>query len=77
MPEYVNKALKKLKHLPPSLPQNAPHRWVPITYGKKIQNVPVLESSPVLSELETRHIQKKLGHFYIMRGLLTTLFFLH
>ena len=34
MPKYVNKALEKLNHAPPPIPQHAPHKWVPITYGK-------------------------------------------
>ena len=74
MPEYVQKALDKLQHTPSTTPQHAPHRWVPITYGNKIQNAPVEDSSPCLSELETRHIQRIVGSFlYYARAIDNTI----
>ena len=36
MPEYIQKSLAKLRHHTPTTSQHTPHRWVPITYGKKI-----------------------------------------
>ena len=52
MPFYVQKTLTKLNHIPSSTPQHAPHRWVPITYGKKIQNTQVEDISPSLHSSE-------------------------
>ena len=74
MPDYVKKALIKLRHTPSSTPQHAPHRWVPITYGNKIQNAPVEDSSAVLSETDTRHIQRIVGSFlYYARAIDNTI----
>ena len=33
MPKYAHKALENPNHIPPSTPQNAPHKRVLITYG--------------------------------------------
>ena len=74
MPEYVKKALTKLGHTPPATPQNAPHRWVPITYGKKIQNAQIDDTTPLLPELEIRHIQRVVGSFlYYARAVDNTI----
>ena len=74
MPEYVKKALTKLGHTPPTTPQNAPHRWVPITYGKKIQNAQIDDTTPLLPELEIRHIQRVVGSFlYYARAVDNTI----
>ena len=61
MQGYIQKALLRLKHQPPSRPQHAPHRWVPITYGKKIQKAEEEDSSPLLSPEGIRHIQQVVG----------------
>ena len=63
MPDYVRKALINLGHTPPGTPQHAPHRWVPITYGKKIQNAQIGNTTSLLPELEIRHIQRVVGSF--------------
>ena len=58
MPQYVQKALKKLNHPPPKKPQHSPHAWVPITYGKQIHQAQVEDTTPILSESETKNTQK-------------------
>ena len=63
MPFYVQKALTKLNHIPSSTPQHEPRRWVPITYGKKIQNTQVEDTSPLLQPDEIQHIQRIVGSF--------------
>ena len=74
MPEYVQKALIRLKHIAPSKPQNSPHRWVPITYGKSIHTAPEEDTSPVLSPLGIRHIQRVVGSFlYYARAIDNTI----
>jgi hypothetical protein len=37
MQDYIPKALEKFKHLPPHLPQHAPHAWTAPVYGQKTQ----------------------------------------
>ena len=74
MPEYVKKALTKLGHTPPATPQNAPHRWVPITYGKKIQNAQIEDTTPLLPEFQIKHIQRVVGSFlYYARAVDNTI----
>ena len=74
MPDYVSKALIKLGHIPSTTPQHSPHRWVPITYGKKIQNAPVEDTSPLLPEMQIRHIQRIVGSFlYYARAIDNTI----
>jgi hypothetical protein len=74
MPLYVQKALTKLNHIPSATPQHAPHRWVPITYGKKIQNAQVEDTSPLLQDKEIRHIQRMVGSFlYYARAIDNTI----
>ena len=74
MPEYVQKALIRLKHIAPSKPQNSPHRWVPITYGKSIHTAPEEDTSPVLPPLGIRHIQRVVGSFlYYARAIDNTI----
>ena len=74
MSDCAEKALAKLKNVPSSIPQHAPHRWFPIIYGKKIQNVAVEDTSTLLPEIETRHIQRIVGSFlYYARAIDNTL----
>ena len=74
MPDYVSKALIKLGRIPSTTPQHSPHHWVPITYGKKIQNAPVEDTSPLLPEMKIRHIQRIVGSFlYYARAIDNTI----
>ena len=74
MPKYVLKALEKLNHEPPPNPQHAPHKWVPITYGKQPHNMEEIDTSPLLSLSATRHIQRVVGTFlYYARAVDNTI----
>ena len=58
MPGYVQKALERLGHVPPTRQQNAPHKWVPIMYGKEIRNAPLEDKAPILTPIGIKHIQQ-------------------
>jgi hypothetical protein len=74
MPEYVQKVLLWLKHIPPSKPQNYPHRWVHITYGKSIHTAPEEDTSPLLSPIGVQYIQRVVGSFlYYVRAIDNTI----
>ena len=40
MPEYVKKALDRLQHPQPKIPQYSPHRWSVTAYGKRLHMAP-------------------------------------
>ena len=74
MPTYVRKALEKLNHTTPSLPQHVPYKGVPITYGKQPHNTQEPDNTPFLSKEDTRHIQRNVGTFlYYARAVDTTI----
>ena len=50
MPKYVNNALTKFQHIPPTKPQHAPHRYQLPQYGAKIQYATPIDHSPPLDE---------------------------
>jgi hypothetical protein len=60
MPGYVNKALKKYQHPPPTAPQDAPYALAPIQYGAKVQQVKIDTTSP-LSLVEFKRVQDIIG----------------
>ena len=63
MPEYVQKALAKFQHVPPSTPQYAPHQWTRPAYGARIQFASCPDTSPQLDKKLTRHVQSVVGSF--------------
>ena len=55
MPGYVQKALKKFCHAPPTRAQHSPHAWTAPTYGAKVQYAePEDTSTPMLPHEKTR-----------------------
>ena len=48
IPHFVQKALHKFQHKPPTKPQHAPHAWIPPTYGQKVQYALPLPTLPIL-----------------------------
>ena len=74
MPKYVHKALEKLNHIPPSTTQNAPHKWVPITFGNNPQQIADVDTSPFLNDKEIKTIQRIVGTFiYYSRAVDNTI----
>ena len=60
MPQYVTKALVRLKHEHTVFPQFTPHQHVPVRYGIKGQRqfAPGPDTSTALSPSEKKHLQK-------------------
>ena len=50
MPDYVNKALKKLNHTKPLQPQNVPSVFHPPNYGKLQQMVEERQHAPTQAQ---------------------------
>jgi hypothetical protein len=64
MPDYVDRALKKFNHPPPSKKQHAPHKWVEPVYGSRQPQLPApLSKAPLLDKHGTVRIQSISGTF--------------
>ena len=74
MPNYIIKALERLKHPAPFKPRHAPHRWVRKIFGQKVHLAPTEDTSEVLSPQATQHIQRVVGTFlYYIRAIDNTI----
>ena len=74
MPKYVQNALAKYQHKPPSKPQYAPYKYNEPVYGRKVQYAPIPEVSPVLPSKQTQQVQSKIGTcLYYARGVEPTI----
>lgn len=76
LPNYVQQALQRLQHTPPSSPQYSPQQHIPIQYSTKgtRQYATQPDNSPLLSPMETRWLQSVLCTFlYYCRALDPTL----
>ena len=62
MPKYVISALEKLNHSSLTKPQDTPHPWVPIKYGKQT-HLTSPDTSSKLPANKIRHIQRIVGTF--------------
>ena len=61
MPDYVRKALDRLQHPNPKIPQYAPHCWSVPAYGKRLQMALDTDESNLLDKNSTKSIQSILG----------------
>jgi hypothetical protein len=61
MPGYIERALQRFEHPPPTRPQHAPHAWTKPTYGAAIQYAPSIDTSPALDTADTKRVQEVLG----------------
>jgi hypothetical protein len=61
MPGYIDRALQRFSHPPPTKPQHSPHAWQKPSYGDKIQYAPDSDTSPALDSKETKLVQEILG----------------
>lgn len=76
LPNYVQKVLQRLQHLPPTTPQYSPQHHIPIRYSTKGQRQYATQpdSSPLLSPQETKWIQSVVSTFlYYSKALDPTL----
>ena len=62
MSYYVRKALDRLKHTKPKIPQYAPHRWSFPAYGKRLQMAPDTYNSDIFDKKATKRIQSIVGN---------------
>ena len=60
MDGYIKQALLELEHVVPALPQHAPSRYTPPTYGARIQYARVDDTRPLTAD-QINYIQKVLG----------------
>ena len=69
MPGYIAKALERLQHIAPKVPQHAPHRWTEPSYGSKVQLAPV-DNTPLLDAEGKKYVQSVTGTLaYYSRGV--------
>jgi hypothetical protein len=69
MPGYVSKALDRFGIQKPSRPVNAPTRYVPPSYGTRVQT-PYIDSTSTISPERAHRIQEIVGVFlYLARAL--------
>jgi hypothetical protein len=61
IPGYIDRALQRFKHPPPTRPQHSPHAWQKPTYGATTQYAPEPDTSPALDASDTHHVQQVLG----------------
>ena len=62
MTEYARKALDRLQHPKPQIPQYAPHRWSAPVYGKRLQMVPNTDERNILDKNATKIILLIVGN---------------
>ena len=56
MPDYVRKALDRLQHPKPKIPQYAPHRSTVPAYEKRLPMAPNIDKSNLLDKNSTKRI---------------------
>ena len=61
MPGYIDKALLRFAHEPPSKPQHQPHPSADKKYGETVQYAKALDNSPLLPPDRKTYIQQVLG----------------
>jgi hypothetical protein len=74
MPGYIERALQRFQHLPPSRPQPSPHAWQKPNYDAKTQYAPMPDTSSPLDAADTKHMQEVLGTLlYYARAIDSTM----
>jgi len=61
MPGYIERALMRFQHPPPTRPQHSPHAWQKPQYGAKTQYVPDPDHSPALNASDSLRVKEVLG----------------
>jgi hypothetical protein len=73
MPGYIERALTRFEHPPPSKPKYLPHTWNAPTYGSRQQYVTTV-TSELLNAKDTKRVQQVLGTLlYYARAIYCTL----
>ena len=61
MPGYIERALQRFQHPPPTRSQHSPHAWQKPDYGAKTQYAPTPDETPALDASDRNHVQTVLG----------------
>jgi len=61
MPGYIEKALQRFQHIPPTQPQHALHAWIPPQYRATTQLTNPIDESPNLDKNQTKQLQQIIG----------------
>ncbi len=61
MPGYIDRALHRFQHPPPSRPQESPHQWQAPTYGATIQLALQPDDTPPISHTTRKYLQQVIG----------------
>ena len=73
-PGYIESALQKFQHQPPTRPQHASHAWVKPTFGATSQLAMTPDTSSPLPAPAINHLQKIIGSFaYYARAVDVTM----
>jgi hypothetical protein len=73
MPNYVQKALSRFKHPPPSKPEHSPHPWNAPKYGQRHQYAPTITPN-TLTPQQQKQVQEFVGTFlYYARAIDSTM----
>ena len=74
MPGYVERALQRFSHPPPTRPQDSPHAWQKPNYGAKTQYAATPDQTPVLDAANQKLVQEVIGVFlYYARAVDSTM----
>jgi hypothetical protein len=63
MPGYVAAVLHKFQHVPPCQPCHAPSVWNKPQYGVKVQLMDPIDTTPKLTDPQTKRLQQVVGTF--------------
>ena len=61
IPGYIERALQRFQHPPPTRPEHAPHAWQKPVYGAMTQYAPDPDNAPALDATFSKHLQEVLG----------------
>ena len=61
MPGYIQRALSRFHHDPPTRPQHSPHAWTPPTYGSSPQLTSDPDPSPLANKDQIKRLQQIIG----------------
>ena len=61
MPGYIERAIQRFQHAPPTRPQHAPHAWQKPNYGAKTQYAETEDTTAPLDAAGTKRVQEVLG----------------
>ena len=61
LPGYIEKALRRFQHPPPTRRQDSPYQWTPPSYGARIQPPKPADTTPALAKDDLTRLQQVIG----------------